>query len=85
MKRCRTCKYWAAFSDCPMVGDCLNVDASLAHLSELKHTSQNFGCVFHDEGECKEDLASRSEQLEHVRTFLLERFKICIDGCLPSG
>lgn len=48
---CRSCKYWSVNDNAIGLGMCRNPDMVLRLISIFHvHTTQNFGCVLHEEG-----------------------------------
>lgn len=67
MNYCRTCKYWSLNANMVGLGTCLNVDAMMrVNYQNSLQTSQNFGCVCHEQGECKQSIWTK-EDTEKIR------------------
>lgn len=66
MNLCRTCKYWSCNSHAIGSGNCVNMDVQLRLLLTDGRivTSQDFGCILHEEGPC--DARVLGEE-EHTR------------------
>lgn len=71
MNMCRTCKYWGRSKDGIGVGVCTNIDAhSKVFISDGRFlTTQNFGCVEHQEGEPINNIHTKEDNFQALCDF----------------